>query len=154
MRKYKCIIIIWLILLLCISLHGINFNVVFFDLSNIYGRINIIPLSFMTPLVQKIQYMILNNDFQGIEIWYSIKDFVLNICLFLPFGFLIRHCNIKITYLKTVLQAFIIVFVMELIELVLIMFNLSSRIIDINDIIAALTGVSLGFLLNSKYNRK
>lgn len=147
MRIYKCIFTIWLIVAVLITVvFKFLFGVIFFDVESIGMFTNIIPFDFLFKLIRNCKGMAdAGMDFQIIEIFYFIKDFILNICLFIPCGFCLK--GMKQKWLKVVVISACIALAMEILQLVFRLFNMSSAMVDINDIIAAIIGSIIGVII-------
>ena len=108
--------------------------------------INIIPFDFIFKVIRNYKGTVdAGMNFQIIEIFYFIKDFVLNICLFIPCGFCLK--GMKQKGLKVVVVTICIALGLEVAQLLFRLFNIGSAMVDINDIIAATIGSIIGVII-------
>ncbi len=95
-----------------------------------YRRLNLVP------------FRDIYNSYRG-----AIKDMILNVLMFIPFGFLISLLKEK-TLLKTILMSFSFSLFIEVTQLLYAWTSITSiRTCDITDIITNTTGGIIGFLL-------
>ncbi|WP_081801794.1 VanZ family protein [Priestia veravalensis] len=90
-------------------------------------------------------YIMLKNS---VSLDLVFRNILLNICLFVPFGFLITF-KIQNKLLKVTLLGFLLSFLMEFLQYVVP----RGRIADINDIITNSLGVIIGYLLAKLYQK-
>lgn len=147
MKTYKYIFTIWLIVTVLVTvICKLSFGVIFFDIESVSMFTNLIPFDFISKLIRNYKGMVdAGIDFQMIEILYFIKDFILNICLFIPCGFCLR--GMKQKGLKVVAISTCIAFGLEMAQLAFRLFNIGSAIVDINDIIGAIIGSIIGVMI-------
>ena len=147
MKVYKCIFTIWLIVTVLITVAcKLSFGVIFFDVESIGMFTNIIPFDFVLKLIRNYKGAVdAGMNFQIIEIFYFIKDLVLNICLFIPCGFCLK--GMKQKGLKVVAVSIFIALGLEVAQLSFRLFNIGSAMVDINDIIAATIGSIIGVII-------
>lgn len=147
MKIYKIVFGIWLIVSILITvICKLSFGVIFFDVESISMFINLIPFDFIFKLIRNYKSMLdAGIDFQTIEVLYFIKDFVLNICLFVPCGFCLK--GMKQKGIKVVAISTFIAFGLEVAQLSFRLFNIGNAMVDINDIIAATIGSIIGVII-------
>ena len=147
MKIYKCIFTIWLIFTLLFTvICKLSFGVIFFDIESIGMFTNIIPFDFIFKLIRNYKCVSDSGiNFQIAEIFHFIKDFILNICLFIPCGVCLRGMKQK-RFKVTAVSAFI-AFGIEILQLAFRLFNIGSAIIDVNDIISAAIGSIIGVII-------
>ena len=147
MKIFKIAFGIWLIATILITvICKLSFGVIFFDAESVGMFINIIPFDFIFKLIRNYKGTVdAGMNFQIIEIFYFIKDFVLNICLFIPCGFCLK--GMKQKGLKVVVVTICIALGLEVAQLLFRLFNIGSAMVDINDIIAATIGSIIGVII-------
>ncbi len=95
-----------------------------------YRRLNLVP------------FRDIYNSYRG-----AIKDMILNVLMFIPFGFLISLLKEK-TLLKTIVLSFLFSLFIETTQLLYAWTSITSiRTCDITDVITNTTGGIIGFLL-------
>lgn len=100
-----------------------------------YKRLNLVP------------FRDIYNSYRGAR-----KDMVLNVLMFIPFGFLISVLKEK-TLLKTILLSFLCSLFIETTQLLYACTSIASiRTCDITDIITNTTGGIIGFILYKIFN--
>ena len=152
MKIFKIAFGIWLIATILITvICKLSFGVIFFDAESVGMFINIIPFDFIFKLIRNYKGTVdAGMNFQIIEIFYFIKDFVLNICLFIPCGFCLKGMKqkgMKQKGLKVVVVTICIALGLEVAQLLFRLFNIGSAMVDINDIIAATIGSIIGVII-------
>ena len=147
MKIFKIAFGIWLIATILITvIYKLSFGVIFFDVESVGMFTNIIPFDFIFKLIRNYKGTVdAGMNFQIIEIFYFIKDFVLNICLFIPCGFCLK--GMKQKGLKVVAVSIFIALGLEVAQLSFRLFNIGSAMVDINDIIAATIGSIIGIMI-------
>ena len=147
MKIFKIAFGIWLIATILITvIYKLSFGVIFFDAESVGMFINIIPFDFIFKVIRNYKGTVdAGMNFQIIEIFYFIKDFVLNICLFIPCGFCLK--GMKQKGLKVVVVTICIALGLEVAQLSFRLFNIGSAMVDINDIIAATIGSIIGVII-------
>ena len=147
MKIFKIAFGIWLIATILITvIYKLSFGVIFFDVESVGMFTNIIPFDFIFKLIRNYKGTVdAGMNFQIIEIFYFIKDFVLNICLFIPCGFCLK--GMKQKGLKVVAVTIFIALGLEVAQLSFRLFNIGSAMVDINDIIAATIGSIIGIMI-------
>lgn len=147
MKIFKIAFGIWLIATILITvIYKLSFGVIFFDVESVGMFTNIIPFDFIFKLIRNYKGTVdAGMNFQIIEIFYFIKDFVLNICLFIPCGFCLK--GMKQKGLKVVAVTIFIALGLEVAQLSFRLFNMGNAMVDINDIIAATIGSIIGIMI-------
>ena len=138
--QWKFLFALWLAAsLYVVVLRKLSFGMIFWDIESIEMFINLIPFDFLSHLIRNCA---MTSQVELSEIWFFLRDFILNIALFIPAGICLTSMGLKIR--RTFAVTFAVVLFFELSELVLRLFNIGTGIFDVNDIIAAFIGMFLG----------
>ncbi len=150
MKKYlwKILFVIWIVISLYICVIAkLSFSVMFFDIESITYYINLCPFRFVFDLIQRLSSVWEYEAYILIqEVLFGIKNFLLNMLLFILGGFCLYKINKQQT--KTVLYIVVIQAIYEMCQLILRLFNIGTCVFDIDDIIAAAAGAFLGILIS------
>ena len=139
-RNFNWLFALWLAAsLYVVVLRGLSFEIIFWDIESIEMFINLIPFDFLSHLIRNCA---MTSQVELSEIWFFLRDFILNIALFIPAGICLTGMGLKIR--RTFAVTFAVVLFFELSELVLRLFNIGTGIFDVNDMIAAFIGMFLG----------
>lgn len=146
-KIYKFIFTLWCILsFYLVVIQKLTFGVLFFDIESIGYYINLIPFDFLVHLIRNYSMALHDGVIIPLsDIWHYLRDFSLNILLFLPTG--ICFMGMKWGKVKSLISVLGIVFAYELIQLSFRIFNIGTSVFDINDILAALIGMWIGILI-------
>ena len=140
-RIWNYILLLWILVSFVVS--RLSFGIIFFDVKNIATYSNLVPFDFMVYLIRNyLMAMEHEAAFSIFEVWFLIRDFILNIVLFVPLGVCLK--GLDIPNKKTLIITGGIVCFYEVIQISFRLFNIGTGIFDINDIISAFIGVSLG----------
>ncbi len=146
-KKYEVSFLIWIVLTfyLCI-ISKWSANVIFFDITSILNFTNLRPFGFFVELLKKRTFLLtIGMNLSSEDIWFSIRDFVFNIILFIPSGFCLYKMNNS--FRKTIAISLSIQILYEICQLAFRLFNIGTFIFDIDDVIAAIIGTSIGVFI-------
>lgn len=87
--------------------------------------------------------------FRDIKMGYqgAFKDIILNIIMFIPFGFLIPLVSLKTNFYKIIVFSFLFSLIIEFIQLITTLLLLNNRICDITDLFTNTIGGMIGYFI-------
>lgn len=151
-KKYieKIITFAYFVAILIITQFPVSLSFSYVGLSQI--NFNLIPFNFLVKSIIMLQTAVINGLPISSYIIPVVSDnslnFILNILLFLPLSFLFEINSEKNTLKKVICSSFFISLILEIFQVIGMIFLLNSgRVFDIDDILANIMGGIIGFLL-------
>lgn len=151
-KIYRFIFILWCILsFYLVVIQKLTFGIIFFDIESVGYYTNLIPFDFLAHFIRNYAIALHDGAMMHLsDVWYYLRDFILNIMLFIPTG--ICFMGMRWKKIKSFVVVLGIVLAYELIQLSFRFFNIGTSMFDVNDIFAALIGMWIGVLIYTAFS--